>query len=66
MKKTIFLFLVLITIVPFSHAQSDATLEETIEWLNKFGFSYFGETQWTSRSWQRAYFLYNAKKTRIK
>ncbi|WP_430399354.1 hypothetical protein [Flavobacterium sp.] len=37
MKKTIFLFLALITIVPFSHAQSDATLEETIEWLNEYG-----------------------------
>ncbi|WP_430399353.1 hypothetical protein [Flavobacterium sp.] len=37
MTKTIFLFLVLIAIVQFSHAQSDATLEETISWLNVYG-----------------------------
>ncbi len=39
MKKTILFFLSLMAIVPFSPAQSDATLEETIEWLNTFGLN---------------------------
>ncbi|WP_430399352.1 hypothetical protein [Flavobacterium sp.] len=45
MKKYIFIFIAYVALSTSANAQSDATLEETIEWLNNFGFSYFGETQ---------------------
>jgi hypothetical protein len=50
MKKLIFLLaVILLSQMVVAQQQSDATLEETIEWLNKYSFSKKEEK--TNRSW---------------